>query len=132
MVKAHIQSEKYKTLLSDGLHTLIADETEENDGKGVGMTPGDLLLSALGACTAITLRMYADRKGWPLVDVRVELKLETRREEGKAITDIFRSIQLDGDLAEDQCKRLLEIAEKCPVHAMLQGQINIETERYNT
>ena len=128
MVTAHIQPEKYKTLLSDGVHILVADEQEEYGGKNLGMTPADLLLSSLGACTAITLRMYADRKGWSLEDVRVELKLETKPVEGKAVTHIFRSIRLEGNLEADQRKRLFEIADKCPVHAILKGTINIVTE----
>jgi len=127
MITAHIQSEHYKTLLTNGRHTLIADESLENKGLDKGMAPSELLLSALGACTAITLRMYADRKEWPLRDVRVQLELDPKQEAGQTGRNITRTIHLEGDLDESQRQRLMEIAEKCPVHLLLTGQIGITT-----
>jgi putative redox protein len=72
--------------------------------------------------------MYAERKDWDLREVRVELSLESRKEAGKTITDISRRIHLEGDLDAEQRQRLIDIADKCPVHAILTGQIDISTE----
>jgi putative redox protein len=128
MITAQIKSDPYKTLLSDGRHTLIADEPAANGGQDLGPSPSEFLLSALGACTSITLKMYAERKGWDLREVRVELDLESRREAGKTITEIARRIHLEGELDADQRQRLMDIADKCPVHGILTGQISITTE----
>jgi putative redox protein len=128
MITAQIKSDRYKTLLSDGRHTLIADEPTTNGGQDLGPSPSEFLLSALGACTSITLKMYAERKDWDLREVRVELSLESRKEAGKTITDISRRIHLEGDLDAEQRQRLIDIADKCPVHAILTGQIDISTE----
>lgn len=128
MITAHIQSDHYKTLIDNGRHTLVADEPLDAGGADLGMEPSDLLLSALGACTAITLRLYADRKGWPLRDVKVELSLTTRKEDGRTLTDITRNIHIEGDLDAEQRARLIDIAGKCPVHGILTGQIQIQTQ----
>jgi putative redox protein len=79
----------------------------------------------LGACTAMTLRLYADRKGWPLDAVHVTLGLEKVVHEGKKSTRIQRTIRVEGALDDEQRARLLEIANKCPVHQTLSGEILI-------
>jgi len=118
-----------------GTHRLIADEPLDAGGGDSGPTPYDLLLASLGACTAMTLRLYAERKGLPLDRVTVRLRhakiyaadcaqCETR--EGK-IDRIQREIMLEGALDQDTRARLLEIADKCPVHRTLTSEVDIVT-----
>ena len=115
-----------------GRHELLADEPVDLEGFDSGPAPHEFVLSGLGACTSMTLRMYADRKGWPLERVEVDLQIERRpRKEGmRTIVDstIRRTIRIEGDLDDKQRARLLEIAERCPVHRTLTGTITIESE----
>jgi putative redox protein len=104
-------------------HRLRADEEAANGGEDTGAEPHELLLASLGACTAMTLKMYAGRKGWPLDDVRVTLN---GSHAGGTFT-ITREVQLTGVLDAEQRQRLLEIAGKCPVHKTLVGEIAITT-----
>lgn len=121
--------------ITAGRHELVADEPRPM-GEDAGPTPYDLLLSGLGACTSMTLRLYADRKGWPLTRVTVELKhsrLHARDceecETASGMVDrIERTIRLDGELSDEQRARLMDIADKCPVHRTLVSEINIRTE----
>ncbi|MFD9903634.1 OsmC family protein [Streptomyces sp. NPDC059063] len=117
-----------------GHHLLAADEPEPA-GADSGPSPYDLLLAALGACTSMTVRMYADRKGWPLEKVTVSLRNRRIHAAGCAACDggnrqvshITREIRLDGALDADQRRRLMEIAEKCPVHRTLTAGAVIST-----
>ena len=114
-------------------HHLKADEPKEYGGTGTGPSPYDYLLTALGACTAMTLRMYADRKGWPLKGATVRLahhRIHARDcedcESGTGmVTRIDRSLELEGDLTDEQQQRLREIADRCPVHRTLTSEIRI-------
>jgi putative redox protein len=106
-----------------GTHTLRADERAEKGGDDNGPEPHELLAAALGSCTAMTLKVYAERKGWPLRDVRVKVS-GAAAEGGYAMT---RELTLTGELDADQRQRLVEIAEKCPVHKTLVGEISIAT-----
>ena len=110
-----------------GRHVLRADEPVEDGGDDLGPAPHEFVLAGLGACTAMTITMVAARKGWPLEHVEVRLRRgKLPPEEGGApATLILRDIVLDGALDEDQRKKLLEIAEKCPVHKTLTGEIKI-------
>lgn len=108
-----------------GRHTLRADEPEAFGGSDAGPTPHQYLLAALGSCTAMTVRMYARRKGWPLEHVEVRLRHGRLPEEKAEV--ISREIALTGALDEDQRKRLLEVAEKCPLHRTLTGDLRILT-----
>ncbi|MEW2529287.1 OsmC family protein [Streptomyces sp. NPDC047071] len=116
----------YGQLVRAGHHVLAADEPEPA-GADSGPGPYDLLLAALGACTSMTVRMYADRKGWPLEKVTVSLRHQRAHAAGRAGREnghkradrIAREIRLDGALDADQRRRLMEIAEKCPVHRTL-------------
>jgi putative redox protein len=109
--------------ISIGPHRLVSDEPSENGGDDAGPTPHEFLLAALGSCTSMTLKMYAERKGWPLSTV--EVTLSQAKKGGVHIID--RRIQLHGDLNEEQRARLLEIAEKCPVHRTLAGEIRVNS-----
>lgn len=116
-------------------YALVADEPSEFGGTDAGPTPYDYLLAALGSCTAMTVRMYADRKGWPLESVLVRMKHgrihakdceECETENGK-IDKIELELELEGPLDEEQRRRLKEISEKCPVHRTLDSEVLIET-----
>jgi putative redox protein len=121
-------------VISNGF-PLVADEPESVGGTNTGPTPYDYLLTALGACTAMTLRMYADRKGWPLDVVTVNLThrkvhaedcAECEAEEGYA-DHIDREILVEGALGSEQRQRLAEIADRCPIHKTLHGEVVINS-----
>ena len=122
--RAVIGETRYCVTLKAGHHELVADEHAEMGGKDVGPAPYELLLSALGACTAITLKMYAERKQWPLTTVDVGLLFTREGERGK----IARMLTLEGDLDETQRARLADVAERTPVTLTLKAGVDIHTE----
>lgn len=125
----------YTTEIKASGHNLIADEPESFGGKNLGPNPYDLLLSSLGACTGMTLRMYADHKKWDLQEVKVHLqhnKVHAKDcdecESNKSKIDkIEKVLEFKGDLSEEQIKRLTEIADKCPVHRTITSEILMNT-----
>ena len=136
VVVSETREAKFTEAIAAGRHALRADEPEAYGGLDSGPGPYDLLLSALGACTAMTMRMYADLKKLPLARATVRLKHEKiyatdcgecETKEGK-IDRIDREIELEGDLDDAQRAKLLEIADKCPVHRTLHSEINIRTK----
>lgn len=124
MVTATIGKDAYRTAITSNGHRLIADELEEMGGKNLGPSPGEFLMISLASCTAITLRMYANRKQWPVEKIRVEVNVESVNN-----TTLFtRHIYLEGTLDESQRERLLQIANACPVHKTLTNPIEINTQ----
>ncbi len=129
------KANKFLTQIQTGRHMLTGDEPEEVGGEDMGPSPYQLLTSALGACTAMTMRMYADRKGWDINEIRVHLNHEKRHGDDCAdcekptskIDHFERLIEIDSQLDDGQVARLLEIANKCPVHRTLEGEVKIET-----
>lgn len=110
---------RYQQSVQVGQHALIADEPVSMGGDDAGPAPFDYLLAALGACTSMTLRMYAERKQLHLTGIRVELAHEKVEVNGERRDRIDRIIHLEGDLSAEERQRLLEIANKCPVHRSL-------------
>src|SRR5262249_37918239 len=127
---------KLQQEIAMGPHQILADEPVAVGGLDTGPSPYDLLLASLGACTSMTLRLYADQKGLPLARTSVRPshakiyaadRAECETREGK-IDRIERTITLEGDLTEAQRTRLMEIADKCPVHRTLTSEVNIRTK----
>ncbi len=124
----------YTQQITAGHHRLVADEPRPI-GDNAGPNPYDLVLAGLGACTSMTLRMYANRKGWPLDSIRVTLRHSRIHADDCAhcettkgwIGHIDREIELIGALDDSQRQRLLQIADQCPVHQTLTSEIDIST-----
>lgn len=126
-ILAGIGHEHYVTKLSMRGHLLVADEPVDNGGKDAGPTPSELVLAGLAACTASTLRMYIDRKDWEVERIDLELSIQTEKTETGQISRIDRVINITGNITDEQKARLLEIADKCPVHKLLTNPIEIKT-----
>ncbi len=122
--RASIETVDYATAIATGHHRLTADEGPALGGKDVGPAPYDLLVSALGACTAITLRMYAERKQWPVTAVHADIHF--RRSDDK-VESIDRVLHIEGAIDADQKKRMAEIAERTPVTLTLKRSLEIRT-----
>jgi len=136
MAKARARSlERLQVLIRTDRHALVSDEPGEA-GDDLGPDPYELLLSALGACTTMTVQMYARRKSWPLDDVRVELSharvhqadCEHCEEQQAYLDRIHLKLELAGDLSDEQLLRLREIAARCPVRKTLEGRIEVVEE----
>ena len=125
----YVDDYKLAQLLTAGQHSFICDEPLDAGGDGLGPSPYELLLWALGACTSMTLLLYARRKGWDLEDVSVHLThdrvhaddSQDAESDGAKVERITRDISVRGNLTEEQTQRLLEIAARCPVHKTLTG-----------
>jgi putative redox protein len=134
-ITAHVGRSGFRTEIRAGLYTLVADEPVALGGTGLGPTPYEILLAALGSCMAMTLRMYADRKGWPLEGVTIQLRTARAHEKDceecetseVGIPVIARRIALEGQLTEEQRTRLLHIADRCPVKQTLERGITVQT-----
>jgi putative redox protein len=131
----HGSAEGFRHEVTVAGHRLVVDEPLALGGSDTGPSPYDLLISALGACTSMTLSLYARRKQWPLESVTVRLRhskihaidcadCDTK---GGMLDGIERDVELRGDLSAEQRAQLLEIANKCPVHKTLTSEINIRT-----
>ncbi|HEX5083098.1 MAG TPA: OsmC family protein [Blastocatellia bacterium] len=130
--------EGFRAQITAGAHTIIADEPEDAGGTAEGPSPYELLLAALGACTAMTLKMYIERKKLPITDVEVFLTFDRihiddcescskeERMKDQEIQHISRLIYVTGDVTEEQKERLLYIAGRCPVHITLHSNPHVE------
>jgi len=114
--------------VQSGPHHILADEPASFGGTNKGLTPYGFLSAGLGACTSMTIRMYARRKGWPLTGVSVDISHGKAHVDGAKIDHFNRTITLEGNLDTDQRARLLEIADKCPVHKTLEAEATLTTE----
>lgn len=123
VIVASATGTSFRQYLVNDRHLWFADEPIELGGTDVGPTPHELLLMSLGACTSMTMKMYARRKSWPLSDVRVRLRFLRG---GEAAT-VERKISMMGVLDCEQRARLVEIAEKCPIHRLLSSGIVVVT-----
>jgi putative redox protein len=119
-----IGTDTYRTDIATGHHTLVADEGPELGGKDAGPAPYDLLISALAACTVITLRMYADRKEWPVTAVHADIHF--RRDDAK-VESIDRVLRIEGAVDAEQKKRMADIAERTPVTLTLKRSLEVRT-----
>ena len=120
---------RWRVELRAGAHHLVADEPAENGGGDTGPSPFDLLLSGLAACTAITLRMYAGRKGWDLAAIEVEVRYDLD-DQGQASID--RTITVPASLPQEQRDRLADIAERTPVTLAVRAGTPITTTMRTT
>ncbi|MCB0534223.1 MAG: OsmC family protein [Saprospiraceae bacterium] len=118
----------YRATLQTKQHTWHADEPSNNGGQDSAPTPGQLVLGALAACKVITTRMYADRKGWPVGKILVELEMIVDNGVRPTQTQINCRLHAEGDLDDSQQQRLVDIADKCPTHRLLTGDIAVESK----
>ncbi len=124
-VTARIERTPYQTHLTTGTQVIVADEPADVGGGDKGMKPGELLAGSLAACTVMTLRMYADRKNWPLDSAVVHIDYTHDPVAKRSLFSI--QLILNGDLDQEQRARLLEIADRCPIHRVLQRPIDFDT-----
>ena len=135
-VVANLGEEGFTTQMRTGRHYFIADEPEKAGGKDFGPSPYDYLSASLAACTSMTIQMYVRRKKWPLINVETHVNHHKSHAEdcdncqrNTAKIDIFeREIVLEGNLDQEQIDRVLEIADKCPVHRTLSNKVKITTK----
>ncbi|MDD3458859.1 MAG: OsmC family protein [Weeksellaceae bacterium] len=125
-VKGTIKEQMFTTEMTMRSHKLIADEPMEVNGMDLGPKPTELLNAALSSCTAITMKMYAARKGWDLQQAIVEVDFV--RDIRNNQTTFTKKVELIGNLDEAQRKRIYEIGSKCPVHRIIEGGVQIESE----
>lgn len=134
-VVARLGNEGFTTEIMAGRHGMLADESEDLGGFDFGPSPYQLLTSSLAACTSMTVQMYARRKKWPLEEINCHVNYSREyyedcmacEKEGAKLDTFDRLIELKGDLSDEQIARLMEIADKCPVHRTLSAEIRIET-----
>jgi uncharacterized OsmC-like protein/alpha/beta superfamily hydrolase len=130
-VIAHLDLQNnFTTQISNGRNSLVADEPKNMGGDDLGLAPFELLQAALGACTNMTLKLYAERKKWDLKEVYTHMSFVRDTLDNQKIETITKKIELEGNLTEEQKKRLIEIAAKCPVNKTLSAGVNINNLNY--
>lgn len=124
-VSASIKNDPYKVeIKSPTGNVIVADEPLNKGGKDTGFSPKELLVAALSACTSATLRMYSEKKGWHIPEIKVETELT----EVEGTSTFSRKLLFPGEVTDDQKKRLIAVANACPVHKILAGSIEFKTE----
>ena len=127
-IQASIGRTAYATQINIRGHQLIGDEPIENGGQDQGPKPSELVLAGLATCSASTMRMYADRKGWPVEQIFITLGLIVDKTDTGQTSQITETIRIEGNVNEEQKKRLIEIAGKCPVYRLLTNEIRIQIQ----
>jgi putative redox protein len=127
-VHANLGNTPYQVKLSDGRHTWHSDVPEAQGGGDAGPSPHQLLMAALAACTSITVDMYARRKGWPLTEIDVDVAILEEKLGPQTRLHLGRDIRLSGPLDDAQRQRLLEIANVCPIHKILGGDVSVSSQ----
>jgi putative redox protein len=125
-VKAIINKDHYQTRIEAGVHAVISDEPVKGGGSNMGFSPFELLASSLAACTCMTLRMYIDKKNWDIDKIEVSVSIE--KDEVHDETHFKRKIRIEADITHEQKGKLMDIANKCPVHQTLSKSVYINTE----
>jgi putative redox protein len=118
------QREKYTHDVEAGDHTITVDEPVESGGQDLGPSPQELLAAALASCTAVTMEMYADRKGWDVGEITVDVEYEPAQRGSP--TRFVMEVRMPKELPEEQRERLMQIGAKCPVHRALEGEVMFE------
>lgn len=126
-IQGGIGHEHYISKLSMRGHLIVTDEPLEKGGKDAGPTPTELVLSGLAACTASTLRMYADKKGWDVERIDLEVSIRIQKTDAGQISQVESLIDITGNITAGERARMIEIAQKCPVHKLLSNPIEILT-----
>lgn len=126
-VHVSIGREKYQCTITWRNGKFIADEPVKSGGLDLGPDPFTLLLSSLASCTLVTMKMYIDRKGWTIDNIEVDTNMHQVKDGTTIITTINRDIRFLSEVSEEQKKRLLQIADACPVSKILENQIDIKT-----
>lgn len=122
---ARLDGKNYTTQVWDHNHRIIADEPLEKNGQNMGLTPKQLLAASLASCTTITLKMYADRKEWPIEAIEIKVICDRIYEQHDPSLEV--EVKIDADLDEAQQKRMAVIATKCPIHKLLSRSLTINT-----
>ena len=124
----HIKNlpEGYQSIITNGKHSIVGDEPIASKGTDLGMSPSELVLSGLALCKAATVRYIARKNGWEIEDVRAQLTQEVKRSEGKLKTFVKISMEIDGDITEEQKNELLHQADNCYIHRQLNGEWEID------
>ena len=122
-------SENYLMEIKTTNHTVMVDEPESIGGTDKYPNPAQYLLSALASCTAITIKMYADNKGWEVGNINVDVNMKEVISSGKTIKKIVKAVQFENPLEDDQIERLLTIGSKCPISKLLEQPVKMEFEK---
>ena len=122
-------SENYLMEIKTTNHTVMVDEPESIGGSNKYPNPAQYLLSALASCTAITIKMYADKKKWNVGEINVDVKMKEVISSGKTIKKIMKAVQFENPLEGDQIERLLTIGSKCPISKLLEQPIEMEFQK---
>ena len=129
-VNGRLGTDNYLMEIKTTSHTVMVDEPESVGGGDLHPNPPQYLLSALASCTAITIKMYANNKGWEVGNIDVDVKMKVVQSEGKSIKKITKAVKFEKSIDESQVQRLLQIGSKCPISKLLEEPVEMEFETY--